>query len=243
MKYKLILALIPSVLILLGMGSCKKKTSCVVGNGDFVMDTRTPGNFNRVVANGDFNLTFSQLNETRVDVFAESNILPLIQTTVSNDILVIQLQNNACYSTTQPLEVTLSSPDYKSVTLNGSGTINGNNLKLDVFSYEVSGSGGISSSLDVDDLTVTIDGSGDATLVGTGGTADFSVNGSGTLYASVFTTDTCKVNVTGSGDAHVNASKYLDVTISGSGNVYYKGHPATINSNITGSGSLIDDGK
>jgi hypothetical protein len=39
--------------------------------------------------------------------------------------------------------------------------------------------------------------------------------------------------------AEVHATQFLDVTISGLGSVYYKGHP-TITENITGGGSLID---
>jgi len=51
--------------------------------------------------------------------------------------------------------------------------------------------------------------------------------------------DTCYITSTGIGDCEVNVIHILNVTISGVGNVYYKGNP-TITSNITGLGQLID---
>ncbi len=87
------------------------------------METRQTGTFNRIVTNGAFNITFSQASETRVDVFAESNILPLIQTSVSDQTLLVQVKNDGCYNTPQPVEVTLAAPDLKSVSLTGSGEL------------------------------------------------------------------------------------------------------------------------
>lgn len=243
MNYKLSLAILPAIVILLSMGSCKKKIQCVDGNGDFKMETRQTDTFNRIVTNGAFNITFSQASETRVDVFAESNILPLIQTSVSDQTLLVQVKNDGCYNTPQPVEVTLAAPDLKSVTLSGSETFNGNNLNLDVLNYETDGSATVNSTLDVNELTVSVNGSGNYNLVGSARKGRFGIAGSGMIFSSAFVQDSCEVVISGSGDAHVYVTKYLNVTISGSGSVYYKGNPDKIDSNITGTGELIDEGK
>ncbi len=243
MKTKIILALIPSLMIILTIGACKKESECVDGNGDYKIDTRQPGDFNRIVSNGAFNINYSQTNSTSVDVFAESNILPIIQTTVTDQTLIIQVQDDGCYNAQQPVEVTLTSPDLKAVTLNGSETYTANNLKLDNLDMETTGSAMVNSSLDLNELTVTLSGSGNYTLVGSANTSRFNIPGSGNIFASVFVTDSCEVILSGSGDIHIYVTKYLKVMISGSGSVYYKGNPGEIDSTITGSGELINEGK
>ncbi len=243
MKNKLFFALIPALAVLLTIGSCKKKTTCVDGNGDFTMETRQIGDFERIVSNGAFNITFSQASSTRVDVFAESNILPLIQTAVSDRTFIVEVKDDDCYNTTQPVEITLTSPVLESVTLSGSETFNANNLKLDVLNYETDGSATVNSLLDVNELTVSLNGSGDFNLAGSAKRGRFGIPGSGMIYASAFVTDSCEVIISGSGDAHVYVTKYLKATISGSGSVYYKGNPGEIISDITGSGELVDEGK
>ena len=242
MNKKLILAMIPVLALLLTIGSCKKKTTCVDGNGDFKMETRQTDPFNKIVSNGAFNINYSQASGTRVDVFAESNILPLIQTEVSDQTLIIQLQDDACYNAQQPVEITLTTPDLKAASLNGSETFNANNLNLDELSIETNGSATVNSSLDLNKLIINLNGSGDYNLVGSTKLGRFSIPGSGSIYASAFVQDSCEISLSGSGDVHVFVTKYLNVEISGSGSIYYKGNPGKIISNITGSGELIDEG-
>jgi hypothetical protein len=50
---------------------------------------------------------------------------------------------------------------------------------------------------------------------------------------------TCNIAITGVGDCEVNVKNEMIVTITGVGNVYYKGHP-NIDSSINGVGALID---
>ncbi len=239
----ILIMMVPVMVALLIAGSCKKKTTCVDGNGDFKMETRQTDDFNRIVSNGAFNITYSQANATRVDVFAGSNILPLIQTSVSAQTLLVRVKDGGCYNTLQPVEITLTSTDLKGVTLNGSGTFNGNNLNLNNLAFETNGSSTVNSTLDLNDLTISINGSGNYNLVGSAKKGRINISGSGILYSSAFVQDSCGIIISGSGDAHVYVTKYLDVTISGSGSVYYKGNPEEIISNITGTGGLIDEGK
>jgi hypothetical protein len=48
----------------------------------------------------------------------------------------------------------------------------------------------------------------------------------------------CKIDITGSGGVEITVNKDLDADISGSGTVLYKGNPARVNSDASGSGSV-----
>ncbi len=240
MKTRALLSLM--ILVALVFSACKKDSNdCIEGNGNLVIDTRNPGNFDRVIANGAYDVSFSIATDSRIDLFGDSNILEIIQTTVTNDLLVISAQNDQCYSTQQNIEVTLTSPSMKSITLNGAGKISGNGIIQDELTFEVNGSAIIISSFEVLDHTTIINGSGDATLVGKATNANFTITGTGSILASPLLTENCTIVISGVGDVRIHVTQKLNVTITGSGSVYYTGEP-DITSNITGSGQIIKVG-
>ena len=67
------------VVISILFATCKKdnKSDCIEGNGDLKQETRDVGSFNRVKADGAYNISFSQISNTRVDLFGDSNVLPI----------------------------------------------------------------------------------------------------------------------------------------------------------------------
>ena len=88
---------------------------------------------------------------------------------------------------------------------------------------------------------VVHDGVGDVTLDGISDNAlaiDF--RGVGNIDAYDLPVENCTVYSSGVGDCKVNVSGYLEVDISGTGNVYYIGNPE-ISSTDTGIGDLIND--
>ena len=191
---------------------------------------------------GDFTTSIDQGQSSTVDFFAESNIIPIIRTDVNNQQLQIIVQEGNCYNTNQPIEVYISSQDYNEINVDGSGRVSANNLNLDELTLSINGSGNVNSILGLQHLNLNLTGSGDANIVGDAVRGEFSLSGSGNIYSSNFSQDTVYVKVSGSGDVHIKVSAFLDVTITGSGSVYYKGNPPTINQNISGSGKLIDEG-
>lgn len=242
MKTLRILILLATVALL--FSTCKKDSTpdCIQGNGNQVQESRTVGNFNGIVANGAFDLSISQINNSGVDLFGDSNVLPIITTATSNNILTVSVQNNQCYSTTKNIEVTATAPVISSIALNGAGKIDAYNLITDELLFETNGSATLSSSFDVNKLHTIINGTGNANLSGTADYSHFSITGTGSILASTVETDTCEIIITGVGDVRISVSKFLEVTISGSGNVYYTGDPETVNEYITGTGQVIKEG-
>ena len=103
----------------------------------------------------------------------------------------------------------------------------------------LSGSGELDFAIDTDDLDVELTGSGDIYLEGDIRTLNADVSGSGWLRAFELITDLADIRIEGSGSAEVTVLTDLDVFISGSGDVLYKGSPF-INAQIPGSGAVID---
>lgn len=238
---KQILFLILSIITTSYYG-CKKDTKCIDGNGQSIQETRQINDFTNVNASGYFDITISDNENTSLDLFGDSNILDIIETSVNNELLTITTENDQCFNTSKPIEVYLSTPMYKSVTLNGSGKINANNITSPKVSFITNGSATLNCSFNtIDEFYFELNGTGDGTILGNSNKGQLQINGSGNVFGSQFVQDSATVIINGAGTVHIWAIKYLNVTIAGAGSVYYKGDPSEIITNITGSGQLIKE--
>lgn len=115
--------------------------------------------------------------------------------------------------------VTIVAPDVKRFVLNGSPG-------LTVTGY------------DQPDLTIEINGSGNATAAGKTEALALTIAGSGDADLGGLTTRDAKVSLAGSGDAELSPTGAVQVDIAGSGDVTLTTKPASLSSNIDGSGDL-----
>ena len=178
---------------------------------------------------------------SRVDIFAESNIIPFINTTVhGQNVLTVDVQEGSCYTTSHTPEVTLMTPACYNINLFGSGNFQANSLNMDELKIASLGSGDMNSSFVTHDLSMESRGSGNANFAGSTTNYLISLYGSGNIYSKTVLADSCIVRSDGSGNITISVTTFLDVIIKGSGNVYYTGDPVIVQ-NITGSGLLIKE--
>ncbi len=109
--------------------------------------------------------------------------------------------------------------------------------------YNVQTSEEISANIVVPSLNfVSVTGAGDFTISGAGQPRlDIQITGAGNVQAFDMEVEGCYINITGSGNCEVNVIRTLQVTVSGVGNVFYKGTPEVI-SDISGVGNVIAAG-
>ena len=121
------------------------------------------------------------------------------------------------------LKIVVTAPNVKTFELAGDGDLSVHGYDQKTLDVTVSGDGSINATGHTDALKLTVSGDGDADLEGLAITdADITVNGDGD--ATLAATGKAKVNIAGSGD--------VDLTIK----------PASLTSNITGSGSVNQGG-
>ncbi len=231
---------------------------CVEGNGRQSTETRTLPEFDRIQVNGDFNVLVDTGSAYTAVVEADENLQDRIITHVSGGRLVIESKSDDCLNPSDPIEITVTVPIVTSVELYGSGYIFCNDLdvedltvrlsgsgqiectKIEAISvvFHLEGSGNIDCAVDVEDLSSTIEGSGDINIDGSALNSELEVTGSGRQRAGELNTDVCKATISGSGIIDTNVNNSLDVTIIGSGTVNYVGNPV-ITSYISGSGKIV----
>lgn len=227
------------ILLTLIVTSCMEP--CIEGNGRIRSESRIVDNFTNVTMSGEYDVFIEQASTTEVIVEGDENLLPYVLTeNRSTSTLEIRNANNRCLRSSQPVKVTIKTPDIFRITNAGSGYMSCDYVFNDRFNVVLSGSGEIDCyKLDTRDLEVTLSGSGKITLQGKTITSDMLISGSGRIKAFDMDQDECYINITGSGDAYVFVFDYLNVKIPGSGSVFFRGNP-DLDYRIDGSGRVID---
>lgn len=237
---KKIINVISALLITISTTACHKDKIWVVGKGDPTTEVRNVSNFNGIELKMSANVEYIQDSTYRVEVTAQSNLLPVIETVVYGTVLTID--NKAWISgKSSPVNIIIHAPDMSKLRVSGSGNIHSKTaINTSSMEISVSGSGNIIvPAITAQNITGRISGSGDITINGGSVTKEvFTISGSGNISTQELNSEDCVVTISGSGDVTLQATKTLDVTISGSGNVKYKGNPV-VTTRITGSGKIV----
>jgi len=212
-------------------------SDCITGSGNVVSKEVTVGEFHSVDFGIDGNLYITQATPQSLRIEAEDNVLEALTVKVENGRLTIF--SYRCFRTTKPVNVYVSMEEVSDLSLSGSGTIIGQSeLNADTLKLSISGSGSSYLTLNVEELNTVISGSGESKVKGTAKGHTIRISGSGDLMAFDLSTERTDITVSGSGDAEVDASQELYVSIPGSGNVYYTGD-AAVSLTVSGSGRVV----
>ncbi|HEY0856469.1 MAG TPA: head GIN domain-containing protein [Albitalea sp.] len=214
----------------------------VAGSGHAASERRSVAPFKAVALTGSMTLVLRQAAREAVEVRADGNLLPLIETTVVErkgvPTLEIGARRGASFSTRQPIVVSVDVVELKALSLSGSGDAVAQGLKVGELQVRIAGSGDLRlQQLSADSLVLKVAGGGDVTASGRTGTLGISIAGSGDVAARELEAEEVSVSIAGSGDASVNARATLRVAIAGSGDVAYSGNP-TVKTSIVGSGDV-----
>lgn len=222
------------------LNSCYFDTLCINGSGAIITETRTISEFNEIRSISSADVFYTQADTFSIIVEAYENLMPVIKTSVSGDVLEISVKG--CISSVGKINVYITAPQLFEVSNTGSGELRIAELFTTTdFYISNTGSGGIYiSDFYADYVETTITGSGNVGLKGDGTCTkqDILITGSGDLDVGYFITNKAIIKTTGSGDCRLHVLEVLDATITGSGSIYYKGYPEIYEKN-TGSGNLI----
>ncbi len=202
--------------------------------------TYSLSNFTGVKLGGSSKVYLKKGSEQRVEAEGSEDALEILELTVKNGTLHIgQKPGMRSWKGYKSPDIYITIPELDAASISGSGSIIGEStFKSRSMDISISGSGKINLDLDANDLEVKISGSGRAELSGKAKTHRFTISGSGKIDAEGLESEESKVVIAGSGSITNHVTKRLDVTISGSGSLRYKGDPEHLNSKASGSGKV-----
>jgi hypothetical protein len=210
----------------------------ITATGPSVAESRTASEFHGIAVSGGIELKVRQGRQAAIEVMAEANLLPYLETVTENGMLQVRWKKGSRLRVKDTPQVTVTVVELQSIASAGSGGIAVAPLKTTKLTVSLAGSGDASiEALQADELAVSIAGSGDLKASGQAARLQLRIAGSGDVKCDALKADDVTVSISGSGDASVHAAKSLSVSIAGSGDVLYSGD-AQVKSAVVGSGSV-----
>lgn len=211
----------------------------VSGEGEKIRKTLDVDYFEGVSLHFSGNVTITHGDNIKVEAEGQENILDLIETDVSGKIWEIEFEKNV--RSHKGINIYITMPKLVKAYISGSGDIETTNHfpRVSEFYSGISGSGDLMVDIDADEVTTKISGSGNIELHGKAEQLTVKISGSGDVNTYNLDAHDVEVAIAGSGDCKVSAQKSLNVRVSGSGDVYYKGNPEKLRSSVSGSGDVV----
>jgi Putative auto-transporter adhesin, head GIN domain len=212
-KVKRILLLV--VLFSLVSG-CHRLHDEIPGSGHLQKQKRDVGSFNSISTEGAFDLEIVCQKPQSLEIEGDDNVLPLITTEVSNNVL--HIRSLRAFSVSHHVRLRISLPDLEGISASGAGTIEVSGIKNEKFVIDANGA-------------PTISARGETRVL------NIDVNGAGKVDTHKLRAARVVVESKGVSRIEVYAAEQLDATVYGPSHVIYEGS-AVVNKTVNGPGSV-----
>ena len=232
---KRVIALVFLALLLI---NCSKG-QVVVGSNNIITQEKQLSAYDRIEVLGSYNVIFTDGEVGKIKIKAPDNILPFIQTEVSDGLLKIGTGKNR-HRVKQPIIIYVPVDSrLKQVDIKGSADIySEKNLETKALNVGIYGSGDVRLQVEASSLALKIDGSGNIRVGGKTDNLSININGSGDVEVPNLKAEKAAISISGSGDVSAYVTEDVDISIAGSGDVIIKGNPKKIKQKINGSGRV-----
>ncbi len=215
----------------------------VRGNGISATQQRSVGAFSGIEVRGGYDVYLSQSTDNTLKIEGDENLLPYIEIEKEGDVLRIGSRSGFNLQPRTGIKIYASAPVFKKLMISGSGDIVSQSkiTSSNAINAQIRGSGDITLDIEAPVFEAGISGSGDIKVSGSTRNFKGSIMGSGNIKCFDLLSEKSDIDIAGSGDAQVYASKELNVDIKGAGDVQYKGTPS-VSQSIKGAGSVTKAG-
>lgn len=211
------------------------------GSGNVITETRDVSGFDRVILNGIGDVIVVQGDEESLEIEAEDNIIPDIETEVKNGVLTIGFERRNILPT-EPVKFRVTMRDIHGLETRGFSNIEAGKIDTDRLDLGISGTGGVNiANLRADEVVINVSGAGNLNAAGEVKSQSITLSGAGNYDGDDLASQTAEVTISGLGRVVIWVTDRMNVTISGTGNVDYYGSPE-IEQRISGIGHINHQG-
>ena len=209
-----------AALWLAALGGCVETFD---GNGVAADEVRGERDFNSVSSRGVLEVSIAQ-GDFSVALHLDENLLEHIDTFVSGDTLVIEVEGGNIGDHVPGPHVIISMPSLSGAELRGTGTLTTEDFDEDgPVAVQLGGTGEVYWTGSTPELTATLNGGGEMFLSGSADRADYYVSGAGRLDARELTAQAADVEISGSGNVQATVDGRVDARIEGTGSIVLQG--------------------
>jgi hypothetical protein len=208
--------------------------SCTMQGNGLLMESEKSG-FNTIVLKTYANVVITQGEKISVTIKTDDNSFTNVQCKIKDDKLVISCSDNKIINNNPVVYITVKS--LVKLEHSGSGNISfTNQIKSNNMDLRLTGSGNLKANIDVKNMKVVVSGSGDLEMTGKSANSNITLSGSGNVNGQDLKASKSNIKVSGSGSGIVDVEDFLEVDITGSGNVFFISYPERVTAISYGSG-------
>lgn len=231
------------VLATTALPGCYYFGNCVEGSGPVIDDARETGYFTGIKSTGSFDVYVTQSDDFSIVVRAQESLIPVIETYVSGNTLIVEVRDNTCIRSNSNIDVYVSMPETEELSLDGSGRVFADMVSS--AEVEISNSG--SGYMEIDSTvsgSLVLDNSGSGHIEVNDNNADFVdlyQSGSGSILAGIII-GAGEVDIRHNSSGRISAVipdvVELDVIMGGSGSVELSGYGEIAEYSLNSSGKI-----
>jgi hypothetical protein len=200
-------------------------------------ETRIIQSFDKIRFKDFGNLILTQGDQESLIIEADAELLNELISEVRDDTLVLGIEDDWFSRIGKVFSSILSSKGHKvnyyltfvnlhKVNISGQCHLTCPSLETDKMKFNISGMGNLElDHLACDELEVSISGRGEFKAAGTADSQNIRISGSSDYKAAGLASKSVRVAISGQGNADVWVEDELDISISGLGQVNYRGRP------------------
>jgi hypothetical protein len=189
----------------------------VKGSGNMATEQRGVSDFDAIDVGGVFQVDVVLGKEYSVEIEADDNLLPLIETDVRGSTLHIDLDKKV--STQNGLIVRITAPNIERIDVSGASKVT-------------------ASGFSGDTLTIDCSGASRVKLAGETALLKVDVSGASNVDAEALKAVNATVDASGASRVDVSVSGELTSEASGASRISYSGQPSNVIKNKSGAGSI-----
>jgi hypothetical protein len=217
----------------------------VEGSGDVQQQDYDLDEFDRIQINVESQVSITNAASDSVQIEADDNILSNLNVRVRGQTLVIEPSNDFPFilgrslDATEPININIAMNDLERITTSGKVSVEITELTVEEMRVSARGESLYSlENVNIEDLQVDLSGESEFSGTGVLNEQRIDISGSGFYDTENATSKSVSLEISGAGTARINVEEELKISISGSGEVFYKGDPNQLDQDISGSGKV-----
>jgi hypothetical protein len=197
------------------------------GSGNVQHETRVVGEFSGVSVQSGIRGEV-KIGKQHVDLEAEDNVLPLVETIIDDGVLVVRFKPHLSLNTSKEVVVHVTAPSIDLLESSGGSKMRAELAPVDDLKIESSGGGDVQAhQVAVKKLRAAVSGGGALVLDGSADDVKLSMSGGSRCKGEKLQARAMRIQASGGSTARLAVSETVSGVASGGSVVHVSGHPQT----------------
>ena len=214
------------------------KNLLIPTSGVIVEDVREIINVNRIVLEGDGNVSVNMGEDETLMLIGDENLVKSVVTDVNDGLLRISYSEPLFQNDNTSIDIIVTVKNIEAIHLEGAGQITALHIEAEDLELFVSGSGKMNLNVDTETLVTKIIGDGSITVTGTTNRQVVLLEGSGFYNGASLSSLEAGVRVNGLGEIRIFVEDELNAISVNGGRIIYSGSPSISLSDVSGDGTI-----